>query len=62
MKVQRGIRDLSTKWGGWLMALPATLPLGKTQYPWYPVYRRLGGTMAGLDGWGKSYPHWGSIP
>ena len=33
--------------------VPATFPPGKTQYP---LYRRLGGPKAGLDGCGKSRP------
>jgi hypothetical protein len=35
-----------------------TLPSGKTRYP---LYRRLGGPMAGLDRYGKSRPHRDSI-
>ena len=34
-------------------------PRGKTRYP---LYRRLVGSRTGLDGCGKSFPHWDSIP
>ena len=38
---------------------PAALPPGMTRYP---LYRRLGGPRAGLDGCWKSRPHRDSIP
>ena len=37
---------------------PPYLPLGQTRYH---LYRRLGGPRAGLDGYGKSCPHWDVI-
>jgi len=67
MKAQRGSTGIALLFvyprrymgvGGQRQA-PATLPPEKTRYP---LHRTLGGPRAGLDGCGKSRPHWDSIP
>ena len=39
--------------------VPAAVSPGKTRYP---SFKRLGGSRAGLDGYGKSRHRWDSIP
>ena len=62
-RLGRGIallfHDHGTRRGEWSAARTGrTLPPGKTRYP---LYRRLGGSRAGLDG-RKISPHRDSIP
>jgi hypothetical protein len=54
------IRNFGARWNGNLTQRPGHFTPGKE--PRYPLYRRLRGPGAGLDGCEKSRPHRDSIP